>query len=93
MHGGTDAPYVFVDLKGKSSWDEFSRILDEAQVPILARSRRIPRRSLATLGGDSRRVPRRWLRSLALGSALAARDSFGSRRSRRAKRARRLAIA
>ena len=31
-HGGTDAPYVFVDLKGKSSWDMFSKILEEAQV-------------------------------------------------------------
>ena len=32
VHGGTDAPYVFVDLKGKSSWDMFSQILEEAQV-------------------------------------------------------------
>ena len=32
VHGGTDAPYVFVDLKGKSSWDMFSKILEEAQV-------------------------------------------------------------
>ena len=31
-HGGTDAPYVFVDLEGKSSWDMFSKILEEAQV-------------------------------------------------------------
>ena len=31
-YGGTDAPYVFVDLKGKSSWDMFSKILEEAQV-------------------------------------------------------------
>ena len=29
---GTDAPYVFVDLKGASSWDMFSKILEEAQV-------------------------------------------------------------
>jgi hypothetical protein len=32
VHGGTDAPYVFVDLNGKSSWDMFSKILEEAQV-------------------------------------------------------------
>jgi LL-diaminopimelate aminotransferase len=32
VHGGDDAPYVFVDLKGKSSWDMFSKILEEAQV-------------------------------------------------------------
>ena len=32
VHGGTDAPYVFVDLDGKSSWDMFSKILEEAQV-------------------------------------------------------------
>ena len=30
--GGVDSPYVFVDLKGKSSWDTFSTILEEAQV-------------------------------------------------------------
>ena len=32
VHGGTDAPYVFVDLEGKSSWDMFSKILEDAQV-------------------------------------------------------------
>merc|ERR1712087_43354 len=32
VHGGIDAPYVFVDLDGKSSWDMFSHILEEAQV-------------------------------------------------------------
>lgn len=32
VHGGTDAPYVFVDLEGKSSWEMFSKILEEAQV-------------------------------------------------------------
>jgi len=32
VHGGTDAPYVFVDLEGKSSWDMFSKLLEEAQV-------------------------------------------------------------
>jgi len=32
VHGGTDAPYVFVDLKGKSSWEMFSNILEQAQV-------------------------------------------------------------
>ena len=31
-HGGTDAPYVFVDLEGKSSWDTFSELLEGAQV-------------------------------------------------------------
>jgi hypothetical protein len=32
VHGGTNAPYVFVDLDGKSSWDMFSKILEEANV-------------------------------------------------------------
>jgi len=32
VHGGADAPYIFVDLKGKSSWDMFSHILETAQV-------------------------------------------------------------
>jgi len=32
VHGGIDAPYVFVDLEGKSSWDMFSQLLEEAQV-------------------------------------------------------------
>jgi len=32
VHGGTDAPYIFVDLEGKSSWEMFSKILEEAQV-------------------------------------------------------------
>lgn len=32
VYGGTDAPYVFVALKGKSSWDTFSEILEKAQV-------------------------------------------------------------
>lgn len=31
-HGGTDAPYVYVDLEGKASWDVFSEILEKAQV-------------------------------------------------------------
>ena len=31
-HGGTDAPYVFVDLEGKSSWDTFSELLESSQV-------------------------------------------------------------
>eukprot|EP00903_Cladosiphon_okamuranus_P005428 g5414.t1 len=31
-HGGKDAPYVFVDLEGKPSWDVFSEILEKAQV-------------------------------------------------------------
>jgi LL-diaminopimelate aminotransferase len=34
-YGGVDAPYVFVDLKGKSSWDMFSHILEKAQVRVL----------------------------------------------------------
>ena len=32
VHGGDDAPYVFIDLEGKSSWDMFSTILEECQV-------------------------------------------------------------
>lgn len=33
VFGGTDAPYVFVQLpEGKSSWDAFSEILERAQV-------------------------------------------------------------
>lgn len=32
VHGGTDSPYVFVDLEGKSSWDMFSEIMEKAQV-------------------------------------------------------------
>jgi len=32
VHGGDDAPYVFIDLKGKSSWDMFSKILTEADL-------------------------------------------------------------
>ena len=33
VFGGTDAPYVFVQLpEGKSSWDAFSEILETAQV-------------------------------------------------------------
>mmetsp|Transcript_15538 Transcript_15538/g.32888 ORF Transcript_15538/g.32888 Transcript_15538/m.32888 type:complete len:111 (-) Transcript_15538:457-789(-) len=32
VHGGTDAPYVFVDLEGRSSWEMFSKLLEEAQV-------------------------------------------------------------
>ena len=31
-YGGDDSPYVFMDLKGKSSWDMFSEILETAQV-------------------------------------------------------------
>lgn len=32
VHGGEDAPYIFVDLDGKSSWDTFSEILESVQV-------------------------------------------------------------
>lgn len=43
VHGGTDAPYVFVDLEGRSSWDMFSVILEETQVlsrpPLLVPNR------------------------------------------------------
>ena len=44
VHGGIDAPYVFVDLEGKSSWDMFSKILEEAQVitPLLPSPRLCP---------------------------------------------------
>mmetsp|Transcript_4098 Transcript_4098/g.5769 ORF Transcript_4098/g.5769 Transcript_4098/m.5769 type:complete len:443 (+) Transcript_4098:104-1432(+) len=31
-YGGEDSPYVFWDLEGKSSWEFFSRVLEEAQV-------------------------------------------------------------
>ena len=31
VHGGDDAPYVFIDLEGKSSWDMFSKILTEVR--------------------------------------------------------------
>lgn len=32
VHGGTDAPYIFVELDGKSSWDTFSELLESTQV-------------------------------------------------------------
>lgn len=32
VYGGTDAPYIFVGLKGASSWDTFSDILEKAEV-------------------------------------------------------------
>jgi LL-diaminopimelate aminotransferase len=32
VHGGTDAPYVYVDLKGEKSWDVFSEILESISV-------------------------------------------------------------
>ena len=32
VFGGTDAPYIFVQFKGKSSWDVFSEILEKIQV-------------------------------------------------------------
>jgi LL-diaminopimelate aminotransferase len=32
VFGGTDAPYIFVEMKGKSSWDVFSEILEKIQV-------------------------------------------------------------
>ena len=41
VHGGDNAPYVFVDLKGKSSWDMFSKILEEAQVVAFAGTVRV----------------------------------------------------
>lgn len=31
-YGGVDSPYVYVDLKGASSWETFSKILETAQV-------------------------------------------------------------
>jgi LL-diaminopimelate aminotransferase len=30
VHGGTDAPYVFIGLDGTSSWDMFQQILEKA---------------------------------------------------------------
>ena len=32
VHGGKDAPYIFMDLEGKSSWDVFEEILTKANV-------------------------------------------------------------
>mmetsp|Transcript_6007 Transcript_6007/g.16824 ORF Transcript_6007/g.16824 Transcript_6007/m.16824 type:complete len:445 (-) Transcript_6007:121-1455(-) len=32
VHGGTDAPYIFVDLQGRSSWDMFNEVLEKANV-------------------------------------------------------------
>jgi LL-diaminopimelate aminotransferase len=32
VYGGIDAPYVFVHMKGKGSWDSFSDILESIQV-------------------------------------------------------------
>ena len=32
VFGGTDAPYIFVQFKGKNSWDVFSEILEKIQV-------------------------------------------------------------
>ena len=31
VHGGTDAPYIFIDLDGGSSWDKFNSFLEECQ--------------------------------------------------------------
>jgi LL-diaminopimelate aminotransferase len=35
VYGGTDAPYIWVDLNGKSSWDKFQEILEKAQVTTI----------------------------------------------------------
>lgn len=32
VYGGTDAPYIFVGLKGAKSWDTFSEILEKSEV-------------------------------------------------------------
>eukprot|EP01038_Epipyxis_sp_PR26KG_P014321 gene14321-19210_t len=32
VYGGVDAPYIFVHMKGKGSWDSFSHILETIQV-------------------------------------------------------------
>jgi LL-diaminopimelate aminotransferase len=32
VHGGVDAPYIFLDLKGRPSWEVFSELLEQAQV-------------------------------------------------------------
>uniref|UniRef100_A0A7R9UFW6 Aminotransferase class I/classII large domain-containing protein n=1 Tax=Pinguiococcus pyrenoidosus TaxID=172671 RepID=A0A7R9UFW6_9STRA len=32
VFGGTDAPYIFVDLQGRSSWDMFSEVMEKANV-------------------------------------------------------------
>ena len=90
VHGGTDAPYVFVDLEGKSSWDMFSELLESAQVLATPRS---PMPALSQLLPCSRRClrRRRWSPSPARASARAARASCASRPSRRARHARRRA--
>lgn len=31
-YGGTDAPYIFVHMKGQNSWDVFSEVLEKIQV-------------------------------------------------------------
>jgi LL-diaminopimelate aminotransferase len=35
VYGGTDAPYIWVDLNGASSWDKFQEILQKAQVTTI----------------------------------------------------------
>lgn len=32
MHGGTDAPYVFVNFPERDSWDVFKEILEKVQI-------------------------------------------------------------
>ena len=32
VHGGTDAPYVFVRFPGRDSWDVFQEIMEKVQV-------------------------------------------------------------
>jgi LL-diaminopimelate aminotransferase len=35
VFGGSDAPYIWVDLNGKSSWDKFQEIMEKAQVTTI----------------------------------------------------------
>ena len=39
VYGGTDAPYIFVGLKGAKSWDTFSEILEKAEGQCLLHRR------------------------------------------------------
>ncbi len=32
VYGGVDAPYIFVHMKGKGSWDSFNELLEEVQL-------------------------------------------------------------
>ena len=54
--GGDDSPYVFVDLKGHSSWDTFSTILEECQVVAIQRQASGPAARASCASRPSRRA-------------------------------------